>query len=235
MTNLLAIETSTELASVSLLIHSGSDSRCLSRELSGVQTHSHGLLPAIQALLQEAAIDITQIDALAFGCGPGAFTGVRTACGVVQGLAFGLDLAVLPVISLMAMAEAAKSHVQWNDVVCLLDARMNEVYWAHYRFQDGQWQSVCDPSLSSLEVALAYADAAALSLVLGKGLVVPMQFGHLQWTLEMPHAQFAAVLALVDLAHGGQIAAALAQPVYLRNKVAQTTAERLSAQLARAV
>lgn len=235
MTNLLSIETSTELASVSLLVHADSNSRLFSRELPGVQTHSHGLLPAIQALLQEAGIDIGQVTALAFGCGPGAFTGVRTACGVVQGLAFGLDLAVLPVVSLMAMAEAARTHVQWDEAVCLLDARMNEVYWAHYHLRDGQWQAVLEPSLSSLDEALRYADAAALSLVLGKGIAVPAQFAHLLHTFEMPHAQFAANLALADLARGRQIPAALAQPIYLRNKVAQTTAERLSAQLAKTV
>lgn len=225
MTNLLAIETSTELASVSLL----TDTRLISRELSGVQTHSHGLLPAIQAILEEAGIDISEVDALAFGCGPGAFTGVRTACGAIQGLAFGLDLPVLPVISLMAMAEAARVHIQSVDVVCLLDARMNEVYWAHYRYRDEQWQAVVEPSLSGLDTALLYASAAHLSLVLGKGLELPHQFAHLPQTFEMPHAQFAANLAMTDLAHGRQIAAALAQPVYLRNKVAQTTAERLLA------
>ena len=104
MTTILAIETSTELASVSLLLNE----IIISRDLAGVQTHSFGLLPAVQEILQEVNIGLDQLDAIAFGCGPGAFTGVRTACGVVQGLAFGLQLPVISVVSLLSMAEAAK-------------------------------------------------------------------------------------------------------------------------------
>lgn len=113
MTILLAIETSTELASVALLTGDG----LLSRELSGVQTHSQGILPAIQSLLLDAGIRLQDCDAIAFGCGPGAFTGVRTACGIVQGLAFGAELPILPVVSLLAMAEAAKQMADTTNVV----------------------------------------------------------------------------------------------------------------------
>ena len=123
------------MASVAILGKNG----LIWRELSGVQTHSQGILPAIQELLSEAGLSLGQCEAIAFGCGPGAFTGVRTACGIVQGLAFGADLPILPVISLLAMAEAARQDGveapaearPVADFVCILDARMSEVYWAH--------------------------------------------------------------------------------------------------------
>ncbi|MFZ6817509.1 tRNA (adenosine(37)-N6)-threonylcarbamoyltransferase complex dimerization subunit type 1 TsaB [Undibacterium sp. Ji22W] len=222
MTILLAIETSTDLASVALL----HNHHIICRDLSGVQTHSYGLLPALQELLQEAGVNLNQLNAIAFGCGPGAFTGVRTACGVVQGLAFGLQIPVLPVVSLLAMAEAAKSAEQRLDFVCCLDARMNEVYWAHYRLEGEAWLEIQAPSLSDLTTALAYAREAKLTLVLGQGLALPDADEGLPTILVMPHAQFALQIAEKNYKQGLAIDAAQAQPLYLRNKVAQTTAER---------
>jgi tRNA threonylcarbamoyladenosine biosynthesis protein TsaB len=222
MTIILAIETSTDLASVALLLNEG----IISRDLAGVQTHSFGLLPAVQDILQEADLRLDQLDAIAFGCGPGAFTGVRTACGVVQGLAFGLDLPVLSVVSLMSMAEASKEAKSWCDVVCCLDARMNEVYWAHYRFDGAAWREIEAPRLSDFGSALAYANEMKASLVLGQGLQLPEHLMGLDCVSAMPHAQFALRIAYEKLRSGLQVDAAYAQPLYLRNKVALTTAER---------
>lgn len=222
MTTLLAIETSTDLASVALT----HNHRIICRDLSGVQTHSYGLLPAVQEILREAGVGLNQLDAIAFGCGPGAFTGVRTACGVVQGMAFGLRIPVLPVVSLLAMAEAVKSTDQCLDIVCCLDARMNEVYWAHYRFQHDGWLEIHAPSLSDLKAALDYTHAKKLSLVLGHGLTLPESYVNMSYLAAMPHARFALQVAERNFQHGITMDAALAQPLYLRNKVAQTTAER---------
>ncbi|MBC3874921.1 tRNA (adenosine(37)-N6)-threonylcarbamoyltransferase complex dimerization subunit type 1 TsaB [Undibacterium flavidum] len=222
MTILLAIETSTDLASVALL----HNHHITCRDLSGGQTHSYGLLPALQELLQEAGISLPQIDAIAFGCGPGAFTGVRTACGVVQGLAFGLQIPVLPVVSLLAMAEAAKLKEQSLDYVCCLDARMNEVYWAHYRVDGDGFLEIHPPSLSDLNVALDYAREMKSTLVLGHGLALTDEDQSLPHTSVMPHAQFTLQIAERNYQLGLAIDAAQAQPLYLRNKVAQTTAER---------
>lgn len=222
MTILLAIETSTELASVSL----STGERIISRDLSGVQTHSQGLLPAVQELLSDANVQLTQLSALAFGCGPGAFTGTRTACGVVQGLAFGLGIPVIPVVSLAMMAEAAHAKEGWGDMLCLLDARMDEVYWAHYRGQKGKWQDVVAPSLSTLDVALDYARTNHLPLVLGNGLDVSKTQTDFVVTNAMPHASFATAIAKRAFDCGLQQDATQAQPLYLRNKIAQTTVER---------
>jgi tRNA threonylcarbamoyladenosine biosynthesis protein TsaB len=235
MTILLAIETSTEMASVAILGKNG----LIWRELSGVQTHSQGILPAIQELLSEAGLSLNECDAIAFGCGPGAFTGVRTACGIVQGLAFGADLPILPVISLLAMAEAARQDAveaptdahSVADFVCILDARMSEVYWAHYRYADQRWEQVLEPALSSFALALEYANANGYLAVLGNGLTPPAESSEIKVACEvaykMPHARQVAQLGLLDYAQGKQVAADLAQPLYLRNKIALTTLERM--------
>jgi tRNA threonylcarbamoyladenosine biosynthesis protein TsaB len=222
MTIILAIETSTELASVSLMMND----LVIHRELSGVQTHSFGLLPAIQELLKEAEIELAQCDVLAFGCGPGAFTGVRTACGAVQGMAFGLDLSVLPIVSLQAMAEAARSKLHWQEVLCVLDARMDEVYWAHYKYIDDAWRQQVEPTLSDNETAFNHARSLNLKLVLGNGVNKPADFHSENCTSESPHARYSVVLAKVAWRQGLQLSAEQAQPLYLRNKVALTIKER---------
>jgi tRNA threonylcarbamoyladenosine biosynthesis protein TsaB len=230
MSILLAVETSTELASVALLI----DDRLLSREAAAVQTHSQSLLPMVQALLSEAGIRLADCDAIAFGAGPGSFTGVRTACGVVQGMAYGAGLPVAPIGTLEAMAEACHDATGAADVLCILDARMGEVYWAQFRHAADGWQTVVAPRLSAPdEVApqgpvlacgnglAAYADGFA-----GRDFLAGAQ------TAIMPHAAQVAALARRVLARGGTVDASAAQPVYLRNKVALTTAERMAGKAA---
>ena len=222
MTTLLAIETSTDLASVALI----QNHQIVFRDLPGVHTHSYGLLPAVQDLLHECGMTLRQLDAIAFGCGPGAFTGVRTACGVVQGLAYGLQIPVLPVVSLLAMAESANASNQCVDLVCCLDARMNEVYWAHYRLQDECWVEVQVPALSDFVTALRYAREKNLMVALGQGLELSDADRDMQHLSVMPHAQFTVHIGQRDFLRGLGMDAASAQPLYLRNKVAQTTAER---------
>ena len=141
MLTILAIETSSETASVALL--RGDD--VLSRVSSGVRTHSQDVLPMIQELLAEAGIGLSQCDAVAFGSGPGSFTGVRTACGVAQGLAFGGKLPAVPVVTLDAMALACHQQHGAAEVLVVLDARMSEVYCAQYRFENGAPVAVLPP------------------------------------------------------------------------------------------
>ncbi len=197
------------------------------RESSGVQTHSQTILPLVQELLAQAGIGLGQCDAIAFGSGPGSFTGVRTACGIVQGLGFGAGLPVIPVVTLEAMAEACRAAGGADEVLCVLDARMGEVYWAQYRF-DGSWQVVTPPTLSRAEAIepigavvacgngfSAYA-AALAGRAFAEGALVQI----------MPHARDIAALAVTALAAGHVVAARDAQPLYLRNKVALTTLER---------
>ncbi len=220
-----AIETSTELASVALLC----GDRLSSRESSGAQTHSMTVLGLLQALLREQGMALDQCDALAFGSGPGSFTGVRTACGLAQGLAFGANLPVVPVVTLLAMADAARNQGAGDNIIAVLDARMGEVYWAQYRF-DERWQIVSEPCLSAPEQVI---DLEARSAA-GNGLAAYAdRFTALhsvrRWPELMPHASQIALLGREFVQQGQGVHAREAQPLYLRNKVALTTAERTAA------
>lgn len=228
MSTILAIETSTELASVALL----HQRECIVHEALGVNTHSQTILPMVQILLAQAGISLSQCDALAFGAGPGSFTGVRTACGVTQGLAYGADLAVVPVITLHAMAQACREACGAENVLVVLDARMEEVYWAQYRYQDG-WRNVIEPQLSTPSAVAAVAMERPVT-VCGNALTAyASAFDKLVLATDsqpdvMPHARQIAHLAQIELAAGRTVVAQDAQPIYLRNKVAFTTAERLA-------
>ncbi|MES2152876.1 MAG: tRNA (adenosine(37)-N6)-threonylcarbamoyltransferase complex dimerization subunit type 1 TsaB [Pseudomonadota bacterium] len=233
MSIILAIETSSELASCAL-INGGA---VLVRESSGVRTHSQAILPMVQELLAEARITLGQCDAIAFGAGPGSFTGVRTACGIAQGLAFGAQLPVLPLVTLAMMALACHQHSGATDIVSVLDARMGEVYWAQYRF-DGAWQVLCAPALCAPQ-AVAPLPAGGLTAC-GNGLsAYPEAFGGRDFMAGalpaiLPHARELAQLAQIDFAAGAGLPAAQAQPLYLRNKIAYTSAERLLINAAKA-
>jgi len=222
---LLAIETSSELASCAL----SAGATVTTRESSGVRTHSQSILPMVQALLADAGIALADVDAIAFGAGPGSFTGVRTACGITQGLAFGAGLPVVPVVTLDAMALACRTHSGADDILVLLDARMGEVYWAQYRYADG-WHTVVAPALSAPE-AVAPVPAAGL-VACGNGLTAyPAAFADSAFTAGSlpdiaPHAREVVALGALAFASGQAVDAAAAQPLYLRNKIAYTSAER---------
>lgn len=230
---LLAIETSSELASCALLV----DDAVSTRESSGVRTHSQAILPMVQALLAEAGIALADVDAIVFGAGPGSFTGVRTACGIAQGLAFGAGLPVLPLVTLDAMALACREASGASEIVVVLDARMGEVYWAQYRYADG-WHSVVAPRLCAPE-AVTPLPAAGLRAC-GNGLAAyPAAFAQSAFAVGAlvdiaPHARELVRLGAVALAAGAAVDAAAAQPLYLRNKIAYTSAERQAINAAKA-
>lgn len=225
MPTIIAFETSSDTASVSLMKTDGS---IQTRASTGVTTHSQTILPMIQELLAEAKLTIADCDAIAFGCGPGSFTGVRTACGVAQGLAFGADLPLIPVVSLLAMAESCRAYHRATDVLAILDARMKEVYWAQYRYDEtGTWQTVIAPRITPPEAVMPNGQPEAC----GNGLVayadalaaLPVIVRH---TDIIPDSTAVALLAEAAYRRGETIAAQDASPLYLRNKVAYTTEER---------
>jgi tRNA threonylcarbamoyladenosine biosynthesis protein TsaB len=226
MSIILAIETSSELASCALL----NGDTVLARSSSGVRTHSQSILPMVQELLAEAGVALRDCDAIAFGAGPGSFTGVRTACGIAQGLAFGAGLPVVPVLTLPAMAQACRERTGATEVLAVLDARMGEVYWAQYRY-DGGWHTVLPPALCAPGEVAPVAGAAPLSAC-GNGFAAyPDAFAGRDFAAAaladvMPHASQVARLAEVELAAGRSVSPAEAQPLYLRNKIAFTSAER---------
>ena len=129
---LLAIDTATEGCSAALV----NDQQLLTRMEVQPRKHAELILPMLDELLSEAGLAISQLDALAFGRGPGAFTGVRIATGVIQGIAFGADLPVVPVSTLRALAQRAFQEYQHANVLTAFDARMDEVYWASYQLAE---------------------------------------------------------------------------------------------------
>jgi len=210
----------------------------MSRETAGVRTHSQSVLPMVQELLREAGVKLADCDAIAFGAGPGSFTGVRTACGVAQGLAFGAGLPVLPMVTLEALAEACRARSGATEVLAVLDARMNEVYWAQYRYADGAWTAVRAPALSApQDVSPQLVPGLAAC---GNGFAAyPEAFAGKDFAVHaisdmLPHARDMAVLGVAALADGLAVPADQAQPLYLRNKVAYTSAERQAINAAKA-
>lgn len=134
MSTLLALDTATEACSVALL----HDGKVTSHYEVIPRLHAQKLLPMIKQLLEDAGTSLSAVDAIAFGRGPGAFTGVRIAIGVVQGLAFALERPVLPVSNLAVLAQRALREHGARQVAAAIDARMDEVYWGCYRETDGE-------------------------------------------------------------------------------------------------
>ncbi len=221
---ILALETSTEHGSCALWCAG----EVLQRACPAGEAHSETLLPLLAELLAEGQLSLPQIDAIAFGCGPGAFTGLRVACGVAQGLAVAADLPVLPVVSLEAMAAASGAE----SVLSLLDARMHEVYCAHYRrVAADDYQLLGDIHvLPPQAVGLPAGTGAACGNALRAYPELQQRIAQQGWVMQpdiLPEARWLAHLAVPRLRAGAGIDAADAAPLYIRDKVAKTVAERL--------
>lgn len=222
---ILALETSTDLGSCALW----RDGVVSERVCPPGRSHSETLLPLVRELLVEAGVKIAQLDAIAFGVGPGAFTGLRIACGAAQGLAVAANVPLIPVTSLETLAAMAGAE----RVLALLDARMGEVYSGSYLLTadgyalDGEIRVSApgDVSLPAGSGWLACGNAIAAYPALAERLSaadVATQSG------VVPSAAAVAQLAVPRAMRGEGIDAALAVPLYVRDKVAKTVAERLS-------
>lgn len=225
---LLAFDTSTDALSVAV---SAGGPPIAHQGLGGAHA-SAGLIPAIQALLAHAGLLLTELDAIAFARGPGSFTGLRTACSVAQGLSFGSGVPLLPVDTLMAVAEQARAAGAATRVVAVLDARMDEVYFGAYEFEGGLWQTREPPRLGRPEdVVVPDGWLLAGNALQAYGRRLAKQAQRLE---AAPNARCLLRLAPALIAAGQTVAAADALPVYIRDKVAQTTEERSAARLAKA-
>ena len=229
---LLAIETATEACSAALSI----DGEVLERFEIAPRGHTELILPMIDELMAEADINISQVDAMAFGRGPGAFTGVRIAVGVTQGIAFGADLPVVPVSTLAALAQGIGAQgigtqdASADHVLVALDARMDEVYWGAYqRNSAGLMELLCEECVSPpADVPLvegehwrgAGAGWSAYESVLSERFASQLLSGAGAWDgAALPHARDVAVLGLAGFDAGQAVSAEQALPVYLRDKV----------------
>jgi tRNA threonylcarbamoyladenosine biosynthesis protein TsaB len=215
--NLLAIDTSTEQASVALLVNG-----VISCEEQGSQkTHAQVLLPMIDRLVVNAGSSLNRLDGIVYGCGPGSFTGLRIACSIAKGLAYAHDLDLIPVSSLSAIAWAARKQLKEQDmpVLAVLDARMNELYWAFYTNNYHAVEKVNKahemqlPDSSSIIVAGTGIDPYWESIP----ELIKARVSH---KLSLfPSAS--AMIELVCTLDIKPISIAKAQPVYVRNQVTQ--------------
>jgi tRNA threonylcarbamoyladenosine biosynthesis protein TsaB len=226
---ILAIDTSTEFLSLALWL----DGRVLSRDIHAGQTHSQQILPTLRELLDEAQIELKELDGIAFGAGPGSFTGLRIACGVAQGLAFGANLPVVGVSTLQALAQQSGAE----KVIACLDARMGEIYHAAYEKRNGEWLEVSAPALFKPKDVpkvigvdwvgvgtgwLVYPDV--LQTVYGEQLrEMPAPDHH-----SHPTATSVAEISLPTFEAGLARPAHEAAPIYIRNKVALKMSERVN-------
>ncbi len=221
MARLLAFDTSTETLSIAvrhgdaLFEHNG----------VGGALSSATLIPLVMQLLAQAGLRLDQLDAIAFGRGPGSFTGLRTACAVAQGFGFGAGVPLLPIDTLHAVAEEAHARFGAPRLVAVLDARMDQLYTAHYAF-DGS--AVTPENAESRVLSPEAVDVPAGWVLAGNAFVA---YGDRLPADTVRHAVLPTAAALLRLAptlltQGRAVKPAEAWPLYVRDKVAQTTDER---------
>lgn len=243
----LALETSTDL--LSLAVARG-DQQWTHTSEGGAKSSQH-ILPSIQSLLSAAELSLHDLQAVVLGRGPGAFTGLRTACSVAQGLAFGADLPVLPIDTLLAVAEEVRYGQAHNKqdpvtrVLVVMDARMEQVYSAAYEYGDGGadagWRCVQANAVHNPEHLQWPADWVGANFVAAGNawdiyagrwpavLTAPLTVRQMR---AMPTAAALLRLAPQAWAQGLAVPPEEALPLYIRDKVAQTTQERLQAKQA---
>ena len=229
--NLLAFDTSTEVMSIAV---SRDDALWQHDGVGGAAT-SATLIPAILALMAQAGLTFADLDVIAFGRGPGSFTGLRTACSVAQGLALGAEnsagtpLRVLPIDTLLAVAEEARHQHGTRQVVAMLDARMDEIYCASYDFDsDSSWMDVLPALVKPETVPCPRGWAYAGNTLSAYSERLPKGLPHFA---ALPTATALLRLAPALMAAGQALRADDALPRYIRDKVASTTAEREAAKI----
>lgn len=239
--NVLAFDTSTDALSLAVSCGVGAQQQVWQHSGPGGAQASSSLINAIMDLLRQADLRLADLDAICFGSGPGSFTGLRTACSVAQGLAFGANVPVLPVPSLLALAQAARSDAApdatQGRITALLDARMDEIYAASYAFDGALWTLLQPPCLVAPEDVVHWSclratPAAAPMWQAFAGNVVGVYGDRLRLATDAPYiaalptATAMLQLAPALLAAGQAVPASQALPLYVRDKVAKTTLER---------
>lgn len=223
---ILAIETSTEACSVALL----DKDKCNEFHEIVPQKHTERLLPMLDELLTECKTDISEINYIAFGCGPGAFTGIRIACSAAQAISFSQDIPIIPISTLAGLAHGAAKKYNSSKIIACIDARMQEVYWANYSFEANSGKV----TLAGEEQVIS-PEATNISFNKGNNEIIAIGSGWLtykellterhskykiiQSEIEYPHAKDIAEIAKIKIADGNVKQAEDALPTYLRNKV----------------
>lgn len=227
---LLALDTATEACSAALWL----DGEIIERYQFAPRQHNRLILPMIDGLMTHAGLELSDLDALAFGRGPGSFTGVRIAAGVVQGISFAAGLPVAPVSTLAAMALEAMLETGYRYAMPCIDARMSEVYWAVYRrTADAEVEAVVDEAVLPPDAVAWPGDEVGAAIGSGwatyedrlRVRLSPRSIGSLL-SDRFPRAGHIARLAVPLVVAGKTVSAEHAQPVYLRDNVAKKPGER---------
>ena len=229
---ILAIDTATEACSAALYIEGAPGEGITSEYQLAPREHSRLILKMIDRLLSQAEMTVKELDAIAFGRGPGSFMGLRIAAGVVQGIAFAHDIPVIPVSTLKAIAQRAHELTGKEHVLAAIDARMDEVYWASYSLTGKQWslngeERVISPDKLQLAEILSGHEQNWVGAGTGwdsyADRLLPNVDLNLFTRLDdcFPSARVIAMLAIEELKAGNTVPAAEAIPVYLRNDVAK--------------
>jgi tRNA threonylcarbamoyladenosine biosynthesis protein TsaB len=226
---LLAVETATEACSAALYV----DGVISERFELAPRHHTKLILPMIDDLMREAGLKPTELDALAFGCGPGSFTGIRIATGVIQGIALGADLPVVCVSTLAAMAQEFFDRTENTLAFTAIDARMSEIFWGVYqRDALGFAELVGNESVTPAALVDCAVDGIGVGIGSGWGVYADVLMERLAGrvrhyeTDNLPRAALIARLGACGFEQGLAVPVELAMPVYLRDKVAKTEAER---------
>lgn len=217
----LALDTADKRCSTALLV----DGRLLGHDLQAERVHAELLLPMIESLLAEAGFSLSALDGLAFGRGPGAFTGLRVAASVAQGLAYGADIPVVPVSNLSALAASAHRQHGARRILAALDARMHEVYWAAFEAKEDEIKALTNETLSPPEALAAPCDGGWFGAGSGWAAypqALKGQISELEGVDAGCHgtAGDIARLGYKRLLAGGAVPPEQALPVYLRDNVA---------------
>lgn len=226
---ILAIDTATEACSAALYI----DGACIQRYEIAPRRHAELILPMCDALLQEAGVELKELDSLAFGRGPGAFTGLRIAAGVIQGMAWANELPVVPVSSLAALAYGAWRERAQGKLMAATDARMQEVYWGCYECSEGEAvligeEQVCAPQQSILPIGDDWFGIGSAWSAYETELTQHTGKQCREYDAEaFAQAQDIAILAATAVSRGETVSAEQALPVYVRNDVAKKKKEQL--------
>ena len=222
---ILAIETSGDWCGIAV----GDGVQWHVRDEQAGQSHSERALLLVRLALADAGWVLASLDGIAFGAGPGSFTGVRIACGLAQGLAFGADLPVVPVPTLAALAHAVWSSTGREKIFACLDARMREVYVAAYARQGNAWREVLAAAVLPPSAVVAPDGTgwfgAGSGFALDATLATQLRLVGADASAR-PTARAAGELALPRLAAGEGVSASAARPLYVRHRIALTTAER---------
>lgn len=230
---ILAIDTATEACSAALYVEGEAVSNKITASYQlAPREHSRLILKMVDKLLADANVTVSELDAIAFGRGPGSFMGLRIAAGVVQGIAFAYDIPVIPISTLKAIALRAFAETQNEHILVAIDARMDEVYWAAYYLRGQQWlldgeEQVISPDKIHLPAILKLKDESWVGAGTGWSSYADRLLSDSDFTLHtmlaecLPSAEDMVAMAVDEFKAGNLVSAAEAIPVYLRNDVAK--------------